>query len=141
MAMQDEVALVDGKVVEETVDPQVFKLAVREVKQCLQITGDSLEKICSDIESATSRALIKPVFRRLNNMAQIFLRLAPAREYDALITGALCDLEASPRLQTFFKFCCLCSRCYICLQIFGAEGLSRHYYSRSGIYADLRPEG
>ena len=103
MAMQDEVALVDGNVEEETVDPKVFELAVREVKQCLQITGDSLEKICSDIESATSRALIKPVFRRLNNMAQIFLRLAPARKYDALIAEALCDLEASPRLQTFLR--------------------------------------
>ena len=74
MAMQDEVALVDSNVVEETVDPQVFELAVREVKQCLQITGDSLQKICSDIESATSRGGIKSVFRRLNNMAQIFFR-------------------------------------------------------------------
>ena len=101
MAMQDEVALVDGDVVEETMDPQVFELAVREVKQCLQITGDSLQKICSDIESATSREGIKSVFRRLNNMAQIFLRLAPAKKFDALIAGALCDLEASPRLQTF----------------------------------------
>ena len=36
-------------------------------------------------------------------MAQIFLRLAPAKKFDALIAGALCDLEASPRLQTFLK--------------------------------------
>ena len=103
MAMQDEVAQVDGNVVEETVDPQVLKLAVQEVKQCLQVTGDSLPKICSDIESAASKALIRPVFRRLNNMAQIFLRLAPAQKYDALISKALCDLEASPRLHISLK--------------------------------------
>ena len=103
MAMQDEVALIDSNVEEETVDPQVFELAVQEVKQCLRLTGDSLQKICSDIESATSRSLLRAVFRRLSSVKQIFLSLAPADKYDALILKAMCELEASPRLQTFFK--------------------------------------
>ena len=36
-------------------------------------------------------------------MTRIFLRLAPVGKYDALILKALCELEASPRLQTFFR--------------------------------------
>ena len=101
MAMQEEVARVDSNINEEAVDPQVFTLAVKEVKQCLRLTNDSLLKICDDIEHATSRSVIKAVFRRLNSVTRIFLRLAPVERYDALINKALCELEPSPRLQTF----------------------------------------
>ena len=63
MAMQDEVAIIDSNVEEETVVHQDFGLAVQEVKHCLQLSGDSFPKICTDIESATSRPGIKAVFR------------------------------------------------------------------------------
>ena len=103
MAMQDEVAIIDCNVEEETVVHQDFGLAVQEVKHCLQLSGDSFSKICTDIESATSRPGIKAVFRRLNSVTQIFLRLAPANAYNAQIVKALCELEASPRLRTFLQ--------------------------------------
>ena len=103
MAMQDEVAIIDSNVEEETVVHQDFGLAVQEVKHCLQLSGDSFPKICTDIESATSRPGIKAVFRRLNSVTQIFLRLAPANAYNAQIVKALCELEASPRLRTFLQ--------------------------------------
>ena len=103
MAMQEEVARVDSNIDEEAVDPQVFDLAVKEVRQCLQLTGDSLLKICNDIEHAKSRSGIKSVFRRLNSVTRIFLKLAPVGRYDASISRALCELEASPRLQTLLE--------------------------------------
>ena len=43
MAMQDEVALIDSNVEQDTVVPQDFELAVREVKHCLQLSGDSTD--------------------------------------------------------------------------------------------------
>ena len=49
MAMQDEVALIDSNVEQDTVVPQDFELAVREVKHCLQLSGDSFLQICTDI--------------------------------------------------------------------------------------------
>ena len=85
MAMQDEVALIDSNVEQDTVVPQDFELAVREVKHCFQLSGISFLQICTDIESATSRSKIKTVFRRLNSVTQIFLRLAPADAYNAQI--------------------------------------------------------
>ena len=104
MAMQDEVALSGSMAEREIDDPQrVFKLAVQEVGRCLQVTDDSFPKICRDIENATSRSMIKSVFRRFNSITQILLRLAPAAKYDNLISRALCELEASPRLQTFLS--------------------------------------
>ena len=103
MAMQDEVAMVDSTVEEGAVVQQEFGLAVQEVKRCLQISGESFSRICTDIETATSRPLIKAAFRRLNSVTQIFLRLAPADTYKAQIVKALCELEASPRLRTFLQ--------------------------------------
>ena len=101
--MQEEVARVDSNIDNEAVDPQVFDLAVKEVKQCLRLAGNSLLEICNDIENATSRSVIKAVFRRLNSVTRFFLRLAPVERYDALISRALCELDASPRLQTFLR--------------------------------------
>ena len=100
--MQEEVALSGNTVEDKADDPQaIFKLAVKEVKQCLRVTKDSLPKICGEIENASSKAIIRPVFRRLNSVTQIFLRLAPEDRYRDLISKALCELEASPRLQSF----------------------------------------
>ena len=102
MAMQEQVALSGNKVEGEIDTTQaVFKLAVQEVRQCLRVTNDSFPKICSEIENAKSRTVIKSVFRRFNSITQILLRLAPAAEYDNLISRALCELKPSPRLQTF----------------------------------------
>ena len=98
MAMQDEVSRIEGDVEEVLPDAKVLELAVQEVKQCLQATGDSLPKICNDIEGATSRSAIRAFFRRLNSVTQILLRLAPAATYADSVSKALCALEVSPRL-------------------------------------------
>ena len=104
MAMQDEVALSGSQVEGVVDDPQVvFNLAVQEVKQCLRVADDSLHKICREIETASSRAMIKSVFHRFNGITQIFLRLAPPDKYNDLISKALCELKASPRLQKFLS--------------------------------------
>ena len=85
-------------------DPQViFNLAVQEVKQCLRVTDDSFDKICRDIETASSRAMLRLVFRRFNGITQILLRLAPPDRFSDLISKALCELKASPRLQKFLS--------------------------------------
>ena len=100
--MQEEVALSSSKGEGEIDDPQtLFKLAIQEVRQCLRVAKDSLPKICGEIENSSSRSIIKAVFRRFNSITQIFLRLAPADKYKDLISKALCELEASPRLQSF----------------------------------------
>ena len=66
MSMQEEVALSGNTVEDKADDPQaIFKLAVKEVRQCLRVTKDSLPKICGEIENASSRSIIKAVFRRL----------------------------------------------------------------------------
>ena len=104
MAMQDEVALSSSQVEGIGDDPLVvFNLAVQEVKQCLRITNDSFDKICREVETASSRAMLKLVFRRFNAITQIFLRLAPPDKYSDLISKALCELKASPRLQKFLS--------------------------------------
>ena len=104
MAMQEEVALSGNQVEGISNDPQViFDLAVREVKQCLRVAGDSFDKICGDIENASSRAMLKLVFRRFNGITQILLRLAPPNRFSDLISKALCELKASPRLQKFLS--------------------------------------
>ena len=101
--MQDEVSRIEGDVEEVLPDAKVLELAVQEVKQCLQATGDSLPKICNDIEGATSRSTIRAFFRRLNSVTQILLRLAPAATYADSVSNALCALEVSPRLQTYLR--------------------------------------
>ena len=102
MSMQEEVALTSSKEKDEVDDPQsLFKLAIQEVKQCLRIAKDSLPKICEEIENASSRSIIRAVFRRFNSITQIFLRLAPTDKYNDLISAALCELDASSRLQSF----------------------------------------
>ena len=102
MSMQEEVAL-SGNIVEGKVDDPkaIFKQAVKEVRQCLRVTKESLPKICEEIENASSRSIIRAVFRRLNSITQIFLRSAQEDRYRDLISKALCELEASPRLQSF----------------------------------------
>ena len=67
MAMQEEVSLV-GTVPDGEMDnpSEIMALAVQEVKHCLTLTDDSLPKICSEIKSATSELMIRPVFRRFN---------------------------------------------------------------------------
>ena len=89
--MQEEVALSGSQVEGIIDDPQViFNLAVQEVKQCLRVTDDSFDKICRDIETASSRAMLRPLFRRFNGITQILLRLAPPDRFSDLISKALC---------------------------------------------------
>ena len=60
MAMQDEVALSGSQVEGIVDDPQViFNLAEQEVTQCLRVPDDSFDKICRDIETASSRAMLR----------------------------------------------------------------------------------
>ena len=73
--MQDEVALSGSQVEGIVDDPQViFNLAEQEVTQCLRVPDDSFDKICRDIETASSRAMLRLVFRRFNGITQILLK-------------------------------------------------------------------
>ena len=102
MSMQEEVSQA-GTVPDGDTDDlsEIMALAVQEVEHCLRVTDDSLPKICSEMEGATSELMIRPVFRRFNSVTQIFLRLVPAAKYSALISKALYQLGASPLLLTF----------------------------------------
>ena len=104
MAIQEEVSLAGSKAEDKIEDPsEMMALAVQEVEHCLQVTDDSLSKIYSEIGCATSKHMIRPVFRRSNSFIQIFLRLVPAARYSGLIAKALGELGVSPLL---FDVCC-----------------------------------
>ena len=77
--MQEEVSLAGTVPNGETDDlSEIMALAVQEAEHCLRVTDDSLPKVCSEMEDATSELMIRPVFRRFNSVTQIFLRLVPA---------------------------------------------------------------
>ena len=103
MSMQEEVSLASTVPDGDTDDlSEIMALAVQEVEHCSRVTDDSLPKICSEMEGATSELMIRPVFRRFNSVTQIFLRLVPAAKASALISKALNQLGASLLLLTFF---------------------------------------
>ena len=65
--MQEEVSLASTVPDGDTDDlSEIMALAVQEVEHCARVTDDSLPKICSEMEGATSELMIRPVFRRFN---------------------------------------------------------------------------
>ena len=96
---------------------EIMPLAVHEVEHCSRVTDDSLPKICTEMEGATSELMIRPVFRRFNSVTQIFLRLVPAPKSSALISKALNQLGASLLLLTFLDSLTLYRGGYLELQV------------------------
>ena len=102
MSIQEEVSLASTVPDGDTHDlSEIMALAVQEVEHCSRVTDDSLPKICSEMEGATSELLIRPVFRRFSSVTQIFLRLVPAAKSSALSSRALNQLGASLLLLAF----------------------------------------
>ena len=95
MSIQEESSLASTVPDGDTDDlSDIMALAVQEVEHCSRVTDDSLPKICSEMEGATSELVIRPVFRRFNSVTQILLRLIPAAKSSALISKALNQLGA-----------------------------------------------
>ena len=106
MSLQAEMAALskeDGvsKVTKEVTD--TIRLAQQEVSKILQVTSDSLLDICEEMETVSTRQAMESVFKRFNELFEIFLSLDLGPEADQLLREAVCSLKASERFEAIIK--------------------------------------
>ena len=69
----------------------------------LEATGDSLAKICSALEAATSRGGLREVFRRFNAIMRMFTDAVPAGTDESLVLKAIASFESSHHFSTLLS--------------------------------------
>ena len=79
---------------------EALGVAWNEVNRLLDATGDSLAKICSSLEAATSRKGLREVFRRFNAIIRMFTETVPMGTEESLVLETVASFESSRRFKT-----------------------------------------
>ena len=104
LTMQEVDRLVQaGALPEGTAAQEALEFAWREVNKLLEATGESLAKICSALEAATSREGLREVFRRFNAIMRMFTDTVPAGTDESLVLKAVASFESSHHFSTLLS--------------------------------------
>ena len=72
---------------------QCIELALAAVEKLINISGQSLQAVCSEIEKASNKETLGAAFRKLNGFTRIFLEISTAGEHNVSIRKALLSLQ------------------------------------------------
>ena len=81
--------------VEDTLDAAAVALTVKEVENLLEAMNDSLQAMCMRVEKATTKVDVKTMFRKLNRVMRIFLKMAAEITDHRLVLQAICNMGVS----------------------------------------------
>ena len=88
------------------------ELALQAVTKLLEVTGDTFGTICTVVEEALSKDLLKTALGRFNAVLRIFGDAFPEAEYEKMVLDAVKKLNPSAKFFRLSPHCCLGSGRY-----------------------------
>ena len=105
MSVEEETAaIIKGRVVDPLKsDNKIIQSAIREVKNILAATKQSLPEICADVENAPTKLALRQALAPLNEIMGIFLGLALSGTDGKRLAEYVGSLDLSDRLKAFIQ--------------------------------------